>query len=72
MRRLFFRGLEPVSGNRVRLLEGGADFFPALIAAIDGARLEIHLETYIFNDDASAAAVCDALVRAALASSLKM
>src|SRR5574340_688865 len=65
MRRLFFRGAEPVSGNRVRLLQGGDEFFPALIAAIDAARAEVHLETYIFNDDASAGSVCDALVRAA-------
>lgn len=65
IRKLLFRGAEPVSGNRVRLLEGGADFFPALIAAIDAAQAEVHLETYIFNDDASAAAVRDALVRAA-------
>ena len=65
MRKLFFSGLEPVSGNRLRLLQGGAEFFPALIAAIDAARLEVHLETYIFNDDPSAAAVRDALVAAA-------
>jgi cardiolipin synthase len=60
-----FRGAEPVSGNRLRLLHGGAEFFPALIGAIDAAHTEIHLETYIFNPDASAAAVRDALVRAA-------
>ena len=65
MRKLFFRGLEPVSGNHLRLLQGGAEFFPALIAAIDAARVEVHLETYIFNDDATAAAVRDALVGAA-------
>ena len=65
MRKLFFRGGEPVPGNRLRLLQGGAEFFPALIAAIDAARAEVHLETYIFNPDASAAAVRDALVRAA-------
>ncbi|MDT3706750.1 MAG: cardiolipin synthase ClsB [Thiobacillus sp.] len=63
--RQIFRGAEPVPGNRLQLLHGGAEFFPALIAAIDAARAEIHLETYIFNPDASAAAVRDALVRAA-------
>ena len=62
---LFFRGIEPVSGNRVRLLQSGAEFFPALIAAIDAARDEIHLETYIFNADPTAEAVRDALIRAA-------
>ncbi|MBC2732558.1 cardiolipin synthase ClsB [Thiobacillus sp.] len=61
----FFRGVEPVSGNQLRLLQGGAEFFPALIAAIDAARDEIHLETYIFNADPSAGAVRDALIGAA-------
>jgi len=36
-----------------------------LIAAIDAAQSEIHLETYIFNADPSAEAVRDALIRAA-------
>ena len=61
----FFRGVEPVSGNQLRLLQGGAEFFPALIAAIDAARDEVHLETYIFNADPSAGAVRDALIGAA-------
>lgn len=64
-RRLFFRGVEAVSGNQLRLLQGGAEFFPALIAAIDAARVEVHLETYIFNTDPAAEAVRDALMRAA-------
>lgn len=61
----FFSGTELISGNQVRLLQSGAEFFPALIAALDAARIEIYLETYIFNADASAAAVRDALMRAA-------
>jgi len=65
LRRLFFRGVEPVSGNRLRLLENGAEFFPALIAAIDAAHIEVHLETYIFNADPTAETVRDALMRAA-------
>ncbi|MBU1222415.1 MAG: cardiolipin synthase ClsB [Gammaproteobacteria bacterium] len=65
LRRLFFRGVEPVSGNHLRLLQSGAEFFPALTAAIDAARVEVHLETYIFNADPTAEAVRDALVRAA-------
>ena len=56
---------EPVSGNGLRLLQHGAEFFPALISAIDAAHSEIHLETYIFNADPSAEAVRDALMRAA-------
>jgi cardiolipin synthase len=63
--RFFFRGVEPVPGNRLRLLQSGAEFFPALVAAIDAARSEVFLETYIFNADPSAAMVRDALIRAA-------
>ncbi len=54
-----------LAGNRVTLLESGADYFPALLAAIDGARTEIHLETYIYADDATGRAVTTALARAA-------
>ena len=63
--KLFFRGVEPVPGNQLRLLQGGADFFPALITAIDAAHAEVHLETYIFNADPTAESVRDALIRAA-------
>ena len=52
-------------GNRLDLLVGGADFFPALIAACDAARHEVHLETYIFVVDQAGLAVADALKRAA-------
>jgi cardiolipin synthase len=52
-------------GNDVRLLAGGSAYFPALLEAIDQARREVFLETYIFNEDPSANAVRDALVRAA-------
>jgi cardiolipin synthase len=52
-------------GHAIALLEGGAEFFPALEADIDAARLEIHLETYIVHDDASARRIVAALVRAA-------
>ena len=65
LRKLFFRGAEPVSGNTLRLLQNGDAFFPALIAAIDAAQTEVHLETYIFNVDPTAESVRDALIRAA-------
>ncbi|HZV53845.1 MAG TPA: cardiolipin synthase ClsB [Rhodocyclaceae bacterium] len=54
-----------VGGNRITLLENGSDYFPALIAAIDRAASEIHLESYIFADDATGRAVASALARAA-------
>ncbi len=52
-------------GNHVELLETGAEFFPALIAAIDAAACEIHLETYIFAADPTGHRVVDALASAA-------
>ena len=53
------------TGNRIELLRNGAEFFPALIRAIDAAELEVWLETYIFADDASGREVAAAMVRAA-------
>ncbi len=53
-----------VPGNRLTLLENGAEYFPALIAAIDAAHSEIHLETYIYAADDAGRAVADALIRA--------
>ncbi|MGB0126193.1 MAG: cardiolipin synthase ClsB [Rhodocyclaceae bacterium] len=52
-------------GNRIDLLETGREYFPALRQAIEAARDEIHLETYIFEDDASGRPIADALMRAA-------
>lgn len=54
-----------LGGNRLTLLRSGTEYFPALLAAIDGARQEVYLETYIFHDDITGRAVADALSRAA-------
>jgi cardiolipin synthase len=54
-----------VAGNRVTLLRNGAEFFPALVAAIDAASEDVRLETYIFADDAAGRSVGEALQRAA-------
>ncbi len=51
--------------NHLSLLHRGAEFFPALIHAIDAANVEIYLETYIFAVDDTANQVRDALIRAA-------
>lgn len=56
---------EFLPGNRLTLLNSGAEYFPALIAEIDGARAEIYLETYIFEADTTGEAVAAALSRAA-------
>jgi cardiolipin synthase len=57
--------MELVDGNRLQLLRTGAEFFPALEAAIAAARHEIYLETYIFADDAAGRRVARALAEAA-------
>lgn len=57
--------LKFVPGNRLTLLKNGEQFFPALVEAIDAARRELFLETYIFADDATGSLVANALARAA-------
>lgn len=52
-------------GNRLTLLNSGAEYFPALIEAISGARREVHLESYIFEDDVTGRAVAEAMATAA-------
>jgi cardiolipin synthase len=52
-------------GHALRLLEGSREFFPALIAAIDAAHIEVLLETYIFDFTGSGSEVAYALERAA-------
>ncbi|MEQ1879521.1 MAG: cardiolipin synthase ClsB [Burkholderiales bacterium] len=52
-------------GNRIRLLEGGAQYFPELELEFDAAQHEIFLETYIFEFDTTGRNVADALIRAA-------
>ncbi len=53
-----------VGGNRITLLKNGGEFFPALAAAIDSAKIDVRIETYIFHDDASGRAIAAALMRA--------
>jgi cardiolipin synthase len=54
-----------VGGNRLTLLKNGVQYFPALVHAIDAAREEVFLESYIFADDETGSLVIDALARAA-------
>lgn len=61
--------VEPInrflSGNRIALLRSGAEYFPALERAIDGAEREVWLEAYLFADDRAGRLVANALSRAA-------
>lgn len=54
-----------IDGNRLTLLRNGAEYFPALENAIDGASKEIHLQTYIFKYDTTGISIANALQRAA-------
>jgi len=56
---------EFIAGNRLTLLNSGAEYFPALLAAIDGAQRDVHLESYIFADDDTGRAVASALIAVA-------
>jgi cardiolipin synthase A/B len=53
-------------GHQVHLLQSTAEFFPAMISAMDAAQHDIRLETYIFDFTATGADVGAALVRAAM------
>ena len=52
--------------NELTLLKNGDTYFPSIIAAIDGAKQEIYLETYIFKIDKIGRCISEALRRAAL------
>jgi len=58
--------LAPFEGvHRVALMRGGDELFPAMVRAIEAARTEVWLATYIFNDDPSGRRVVQALRDAA-------
>ena len=54
-----------VPGNQLSLLQNGEAYFPALEAALDRARQEIYLESYIYENDATGQRIAEALKRAA-------
>jgi cardiolipin synthase len=54
-----------IDGNRFELLENGEDFFPAVFAAIDAAREEVVIETFILFEDKVGKALHASLLGAA-------
>ncbi len=58
--------MNPYQNDRLRLLCGGVDLFPAMIEAVDAAQHEVRLETYIFEFTGAAEEVAQSLMRAAL------
>ncbi len=55
-----------VGGNRVHLLQGGDELFPAMLRAIAQARTQLWLASYIFHDDGAGRAMAEALRAAAM------
>lgn len=53
------------SGNHVKLLRNGTEYFPAIEAAIQQAQHEIYLETYIYQDDVIGRRIAKVLQKAA-------
>jgi cardiolipin synthase len=53
-------------GHQIRLIEGGQAYFESLVTALEQARSQVHIETYIFDFHGAAAMVAEALERAAL------
>ncbi|MFL6661790.1 MAG: cardiolipin synthase ClsB [Rhizobacter sp.] len=51
--------------HALKLLKGGSELFPAMVKAIDAARSEVLLETYMFHFAGAPLAVAEALERAA-------
>ena len=56
---------EFLGNNQVDLLQGGDELFPRMCAAIDAAKREVWLATYIFHNDPAASAIQRALAAAA-------
>jgi len=54
------------SGNHIKLLRNGAEYFPALVKAIQNAQLEVYLQTYIYELDSTGIRIGKALKQAAL------
>lgn len=53
-----------IPNNQITLLRNGTEYFPALEQAIDSAVAEVHLQTYIYEDDAVGRQIAAALTRA--------
>ncbi len=53
------------AGHTMRLLVGAEQLFPSMVNAIDASQTEVRLETFIFDFEASALQIAEALERAA-------
>lgn len=55
-------GAPLIEGNAVRLLKDARENYPAWLAAIDGAKRNIHFESYIIHEDATGNEFAEALI----------
>ena len=53
-----------VGGNRIRLLKGGDETYPAMLEAIGSARHSVALQSYIFDNDQIGVQIAQALIDA--------
>ena len=54
-----------IAGNHIQLLRNGAEYFPALLLAIENASHTIYLQTYIYEVDSVGIKIGEALKKAA-------
>lgn len=52
----------PFKDNEVEIITSGYDFFPRLLRSISQARSHIHIDIFIFSDDALGNVIADALI----------
>jgi cardiolipin synthase len=57
----------PIPGNKIELLQNGDEYFPAMLAAIRGARKTVNFQAYIVSSDVVGSAFRDALCERARA-----
>ena len=54
-----------VTNRSAEWIQSGKKYYDRLVELIDSAQIEIHLQTYIFDDDSTGQILADALIRAA-------
>jgi len=58
-------GTVMIAGNQAAILENGNEIFPAMLAAIENAKVSVNLETYLFTNDPAGIPFAKALEAAA-------
>lgn len=53
--------IEYTKRNKVKLIRGGKDYFETLVKLINDAKENVHLQTYIYDDDETGKRVAEAL-----------